>query len=139
MKITRFDKETAKLIQDRLAVAFRPIAEELGLKVQFRATYRDRDATYRLLLTPKETEKGEAYDKDREAYKLVAANPNQRLKLEWLDQAFHVLGAGEFRIVGFNPKARKSPVIIQDVKTGKKFVASQTLVVESMNDHQETA
>lgn len=125
-KITSFDGPTVRQVLEDCGKALEAVAEKHGLKLERkRCSYgRDELPVAFKLITVELDENGNAMDsraKDFIKYAGAYGLSEKDFLAEFRS------GPRTFRICGFKPKARKYPILAEDVRTGKiyKFPVEQ--------------
>jgi hypothetical protein len=126
---------TFQVIRQGITAALEPIVNdwELGMKIG-KITY-ERDgssATIQIQLGTKAAD-GTVVTTEANAFKQLA--PMYGMKAEWLHQEFdHPFNRGvRYKIIGLRTKARKNPVIVKDVRSGKDYIVPEQMVITAMS------
>ena len=134
-KITRFDRGTVKALNGEIGVALRPIIEKYGLSVPVvGASYTDTNVRFTVKINTTVTPTGEERDEARDAF--IEASKGDwphvpMVRREWLDEEFTYFGE-KFRVVGYLPRSRKRPVLVQD-RNAKRYKMSIQMVKDSID------
>ena len=126
------DKELLKQLRIELNVAIADVAKKhkISLKIG-NARYTSNNFTFKLegaLLT----EDGKVVDKSRTDYKTYCEMYG--MKPEWLDKSFITLDRDEYKIVELNSRARKNPIIAENVNTKKRYIFTSQKVKKLMGE-----
>ena len=111
--ITTFNRAACRIVRERLEAALSPVAEELGLTIEYgRGTFSE--ASFGLKVEFKcQTESGQPADFAGKARRI-------RLPEDCWGKEVRV-GGRTIRIVGINLRRRKYPVSGTDVSTGRGY------------------
>ena len=124
MNITEMNRANAKLVREILTDKLPSILNEHGLSFELGNARFDEDGVrftgFRLSVKGalSETEKAlrdELQTRDRMKFKML--DPNKIAKLDGMD----------ISLVGFKPRARKKPFIIQDLNSDNQYVIGEEL------------
>lgn len=125
--IITFDRDAYRTLQKECEAALRPIAEKYGLTLDhqnkcFRA--HALPVAFQFLVTKKDKE-GNAMSACAQDFVKCAS----RVGLRSTDLHRELSLRGEcFRLVGFNRKARKAPLLVERVRDGRRFRVDVTTV-----------
>jgi hypothetical protein len=119
-KIEQFTRQNLRAIYEDVEAALKPIAEKHGIKLERKScTYRPDELPVAFkFITIEHDANGNTMDsraKDFVRYASMYGLSKDDFLAEFRS------GSRLFRITGFKPKARKYPVLAEDVKTGKTY------------------
>ncbi len=117
MKITEFNRATARDLQAAVKLALAPVAEEFGIDITVKGGTFSPSSLVQKIEFATVGEGGLVNDRDAESFKMSAARYG--LKIDDLGREFSYAG-GRYRVVGLRPKSRKYPVVAVDVADGRK-------------------
>ena len=124
-KVTRMDKTTVRQIRQILEDNLPSIMEENNLKFELgNATY-DEDSVkfngFRISLS-------HALSQEEKALKSEIKFRTYSESVTNLDDSIIAEDKGQqFKLVGFKPRSRKKPFIIEDIKTGGRYVCPESM------------
>jgi hypothetical protein len=119
-KITSFNKQNLRALFAEVEKALAPLAEKHGLKLERKhCSFRDDELPVAFkFITVKIDANGNAMDtraKDFIKYASLYGLSEKDFLAEFTSNG------DRFRITGFKPKARKYPVLAENVRTGKTY------------------
>jgi hypothetical protein len=123
------DRSTLKMMRVDINKALQSVANKYNTSMECgNARFTDTSATFKLEINEVNKD-GVVMTCQRKDFvslsKLYGLNP------KWLDKTFN-MESKTFKIVGFNTRARKAPIELVEVKTGKKFKCSVEAVIAKM-------
>ena len=115
--IPYFNHYTAKELREELNAALSLVEKETGLKIKVgKCTYRSNRATFTIeALTVQD---GEVFDEAATDFEVFCGDYG--LEREHLGQVVTIHGKTR-KIVGLKTRNRKYPIILEDLKTGKRY------------------
>jgi len=124
-KVTRMDKTTVRQIRQILEDNLPSIMEENNLKFELgNATYDDDSVKFngfRISLS-------HALSQEEKALKSEIKFRTYSESVTNLDDSIIATDKGQqFKLVGFKPRSRKKPFIIEDIKTGGRYVCPESM------------
>ena len=124
-KVTRMDKTTVRQIRQILEDNLPSIMEENNLKFELgNATYDDDSVKFngfRISLS-------HALSQEEKALKSEIKFRTYSESVTNLDDSIIAEDKGQqFKLVGFKPRSRKKPFIIEDIKTGGRYVCPESM------------
>lgn len=131
MNITKIDKEACKIIRAELDTVIAAKLAELGLEGGLlNGRFDDSLVTFKCevklagSLSKRDKDLNDAlyYFAEVESYDLDGVEPKQIIEAEYL------VDGQRFKLVGYNSRATKRPLIIQSVKDGTKYTVPKTVV-----------
>lgn len=123
-----FDKISIDKIHREMEAALQPVAAKHGITiVQGGGNYGDLDATLKFRLRT-HSETGETQEVlDFKQYAGVFGVPAAAL-----GQTITLSDGGTYKVIGLAPRRRKFPVVIENILTGKRKVATIEAVVSKL-------
>jgi hypothetical protein len=126
-KITEFTRANVRSLMDEVEEVLKPLAEKHGLVLdrKGKSFYRDSVPAMFQFLVRVEDEDGNALDSKAQEFKKNATRVG--LKADDLGREFQSRGE-TFKVTGLNLRARKYPVLAENVRTGKVYKFHQDTV-----------
>ena len=120
MTITRFDRTNLTQLRSALQHAVKSVEQEFGIRIDVaNATFSDNNVRIKLECATKD-ENGKVNSKEAEDFKELCGRYN--LKQTDLGREFvGTNGEDRYRIVGCNPRARKMPIICENLANRKRY------------------
>jgi len=130
-KITEFTRANVRELMAEVKKALEPVAERYGLTLdrKGRSFYRDKVPVMFELLVTKEDENGVALDGKAQEFKRHASLMG--MKASDLGREFTYAGK-VYRITGMNRRAKKYPILAEDVRQGKSYKFPADFVREAL-------
>ena len=135
MAISRFDSGNIGKVLDSCKEALEIVAEEYGLVLQQRhCSYRSNEMPVAFkLIAPERGEDGEAVDPREPECKQLAGqdgfSPDDYGKLF---KTFH----GVYRLCGIKPRARKYPLLGENIDNGKTYKFAEAVVRAGLKNEE---
>ena len=125
MKVTNFDKPTIKAIRLAMDNALANVASEYGITINTgNARFSGNEVTYKVKANIVDGATGTAITKEATNWDLY----KNSIGLGWLNVGDQILLQGKhFTLKGYNTRARKSPINIEDAN-GRGFKCSVEMV-----------
>tara|TARA_R110000787_G_scaffold47864_1_gene115778 strand:+ start:268 stop:687 length:420 start_codon:yes stop_codon:yes gene_type:complete len=132
--ITEINPETIKQVRQMINDSLSVIMEENNLRFELgNATYDDdsfKFTGFRISLLDAPTEEQKALErelKDRRKSRYDIALDSSIIGKDSRNK--------EYKLVGFKPRARKKPFIIQDIKSGERYVCPESMAVKLFREN----
>jgi hypothetical protein len=126
---------TFQEIRQGITTALDPVVKDwdLGMKIG-KITY-ERDGSSATIQIQLGTKSADGVVVTKEANDFKALAMAYGMKAEWLNQEFdHPFNRGvRYKILGLRTKARKNPVIVKDVRSGKDYIVPEQMVITAMS------
>ena len=125
MQVTNFDKPTIKAIRQAMDNALAQVAQEYGITINTgNARFSGNEVTYKVKANIVDGATGTAITKEATNWDLYKMS----IGLDWLNVGDRILLQGKyFTIKGYNTRARKSPIQIEDAQ-GRGYKCSVEMV-----------
>ena len=125
MKVTNFDKPTIKAIRMAMDNALAKVEKEYGITINTgNARFSGNEVTYKVKANIVDGATGTAITKEATNWDLY----KNSIGLGWLNVGDQILLQGKhFTLKGYNTRARKSPINIEDSK-GRGYKCSVEMV-----------
>ena len=123
MTIAQFDKANLSTLRDDINAALAAVAEKHGIKIGAgSARYLDTTATFKLECVASGAGTGDEnasarIDKFADAFKRYAPIYFKGLTMD----ATYRIGSADYKIVGYNSRAREYPLLLKEVKSNKVY------------------
>ena len=133
MNITKIDKEACKIIRAELDTVIAAKLAELGLEGGLlNGRFDDSLVTFKCevklagALSKRDKDLNDAlyYFAEVESYDLEGVEPKDIIEAEYL------INDEKYKLVGYNSRAKKYPLVIQRIRDGEKYQA-ESLIVKS--------
>ena len=124
MKVTNFDKPTIKAIRHAMDNALAQVATEYGITINTgNARFSGNEVTFKVKANTTSSD-GVANTKEADNFELY----KNQIGLGWLEVGDRILLQGKyFTLKGYNTRARKSPIQIEDAQ-GRGYKCSVEMV-----------
>ena len=124
MQVTNFDKPTIKAIRLAMDSALAQVEKDYGIKISTgNARFSGNEVTFKVKANTV-TSDGVAYTKEADNWELY----KNTIGLGWLNVGDQIMLQGKyFTLKGYNTRARKSPVNIED-SNGRGYKCSVEMV-----------
>lgn len=124
MKVTQFDKPTIKAIRMAMDQALATVASEYGITINTgNARFSGNEVTFKVKANTLDSS-GSANTKEADMFDLY----KESIGLGWLNPGDQILLQGKyFTLKGYNTRARKSPILIEDAQ-GRGYKCSVEMV-----------
>ena len=124
MKVTNFDKPTIKAIRMAMDQALATVASEYGITINTgNARFSGNEVTFKVKANTTSTD-GVANTKEADNFELY----KNSIGLGWLEVGDQIMLQGKyFTLKGYNTRARKSPIQIED-SNGRGYKCSVEMV-----------
>ena len=124
MKVTNFDKPTIKAIRVAMDSALAKVEKDYGIKISTgNARFSGNEVTFKVKANTV-TSDGVANTKEADNWDLY----KHTIGLEWLNVGDQIMLQGKyFTLKGYNTRARKSPIQIED-SNGRGYKCSVEMV-----------
>ncbi len=124
MKVTNFDKPTIKAIRVAMDSALAKVEKDYGIKISTgNARFSGNEVTFKVKANTV-TSDGVANTKEADNWDLY----KHTIGLEWLNVGDQIMLQGKyFTLKGYNTRARKSPIQIEDMQ-GRGYKCSVEMV-----------
>ena len=124
MKVTNFDKPTVKAIRMAMDNALAKVEKEYGITIKTgNARFSGNEVTFKVKATTQSSD-GTVNSKESDNWELY----EHTIGLGWLEVGDQILLQGKyFTLKGYNTRARKSPVNIED-SNGRGYKCSVEMV-----------
>ena len=124
MKVTNFDKPTIKAIRMAMDQALATVASEYGITINTgNARFSGNEVTFKVKANTQSTD-GQVNTKEADNFELY----KNSIGLGWLAVGDQILLQGKyFTLKGYNTRARKSPIQIED-SNGRGYKCSVEMV-----------
>ena len=125
MKVTNFDKPTIKAIRMAMDNALAKVEKEYGITINTgNARFSGNEVTYKVKANIVDGATGTAITKEATNWDLY----KNSIGLSWLNVGDQILLQGKhFTLKGYNTRARKSPINIEDA-SGRGYKCSVEMV-----------
>lgn len=125
MKVTNFDKPTIKAIRMAMDNALATVASEYGITINTgNARFSGNEVTFKVKANTVDSATGTAITKEATNWALY----KNQIGLGWLEVGDQILLQGKyFTLKGYNTRARKSPIQIEDAQ-GRGYKCSVEMV-----------
>jgi hypothetical protein len=133
MTIAKFDKVNLNILRADINAALAAVAEKHGIKIGAgSARYLDTTATFKLECVANGAGTGDdtvsaRIDKFAEAFKRHAPMLFNDLTME----ATYRIGSDNYKIVGYNSRAREYPLLLKNISSGKVYKFAEDRVREA--------
>tara|TARA_R110002020_G_scaffold8645_2_gene34354 strand:+ start:5290 stop:5724 length:435 start_codon:yes stop_codon:yes gene_type:complete len=144
MKLTQINKQALKSINADVASALKAVEEKYGISVNIKnAHYTDGTTGDAKLMYSIVSADGNTMTEEATAFKERIqywdnGNATQKLAAEDLFQKFTCQGK-EFKVVGLRTRARKQPILAQEVSSGKEFIFTYESVLRAFISQRASA
>ena len=124
MKVTNFDKPTIKAIRMAMDQALATVASEYGITINTgNARFSGNEVTFKVKANTLDSS-GSANTKEADNFELY----KNSIGLSWLNVGDQIMLQGKyFTLKGYNTRARKSPIQIEDAQ-GRGYKCSVEMV-----------
>ena len=124
MKVTNFDKPTIKAIRMAMDQALATVASEYGITINTgNARFSGNEVTFKVKANTQSTD-GTVNTKEADNFELY----KNTIGLSWLEVGDQIMLQGKyFTLKGYNTRARKSPIQIEDMQ-GRGYKCSVEMV-----------
>ena len=124
MKVTNFDKPTIKAIRVAMDSALAKVEKDYGIKISTgNARFSGNEVTFKVKANTV-TSDGVANTKEADNWDLY----KHTIGLEWLNVGDQIMLQGKyFTLKGYNTRARKSPIQIEDMQ-GRGYKCSVSML-----------
>ena len=124
MKVTNFDKPTIKAIRMAMDNALAKVEKEYGITISTgNARFSGNEVTFKVKANTLDSS-GSANTKEADMFDLY----KEQIGLGWLNPGDQILLQGKyFTLKGYNTRARKSPIQIEDAQ-GRGYKCSVEMV-----------
>ena len=124
MKVTNFDKPTIKAIRMAMDQALATVASEYGITINTgNARFSGNEVTFKVKANTQSSD-GTANTKEADNFELY----KNSIGLGWLNVGDQIMLQGKyFTLKGYNTRARKSPIQIEDTQ-GRGYKCSVEMV-----------
>ena len=133
---TAIDSKFMKAIQEPIETALAEIAEKFEIQIKLGSgTYDPKFAKFPLELSAI-SETGEIFTEEAQAYKSNVGQKGGALESfdpDWLFKKFEY-AKETYKLMGFNTRAPKNNMLIQDVATGKRYTLRSTSALKAFEE-----
>ncbi len=122
------NRSNVREMSEAFTKALQTLENQFGVKVSYKSgRFSSTNVTFKFEAAVIGAA-GEIFNKERQDFKTYAFRFN--LKPEWLDQEFSWAG-NTYRVDGLKTRCWKSPVLVTQVRNGKKYKMSDRMVADA--------
>jgi len=136
MKITQINREVCKQLRVDMNEAIKAKLEEYGLEGEFlNGSFDDELVTFKvdIKLAGAMDKRDKKLSDSLTWYAQYIAEELGVDKEEILNKEYRI-GVTRYKLIGYNSKAKTYPLIMQDIKTGKKYKFEEIMIRRSFTE-----